>query len=615
MKYLTQLPQVFQSLWNKKRSRLAMLWTGVLCLVAVLSLSVYAAMQSGTVSPTLAQTGSEEESDTSTELKTINPTLVSGSSSVILLGTVLSHETANIYPRRDGIIEDVYVDIGDTVRKNQVVALLLPKGVEGQSAAMIAEKQARKSQAESDLSTAEQVAQETVINTRQKINEKETELMIAKREQETIVQKFAESEAKISQMREQAFTAIQNTRQLIEWITLGSNSRSGIEMRDSDVLKNLGIHDASNSARYDIVYTFNALYAAEQEYTSASSIQKPAVIDRLIPLALDALGTTNTLLQFTPTEPSANGIDQLSHAQLTDQLSKVVSAQDMIYKAKEKLENVRNSFQSLVSGEPELYRAYRSGNYEGANSNKVRMVQEQIRTAHNALGLTEANQVQIIESKQSMVEIADAMLRSEYATSGNRQILSPFSGTVSKRFIDVGQIVMPSMSAFELTGVPTSLAKKAKTEIQFGLPEQLIGALDIGDTVTFFLQSDETTPYSAEVTRKSPQVDMQTHTITIQAKVPDDLSLPHGSSVRIRLIDAKKPIFRIPSSSVKREADRNYVWVMDKETKKPMQSTVSVIAEDGEFAEVTGVITTESLLILDPPSQFTTSEENSNSMP
>ncbi len=595
---------------------MAVLGIGVLCLTAVLSFSVYATMQGSNVPPTLAQTGNtEEESTTGTGLTTITPTLVSGSSSVILLGSVLSHETANIYPRRDGIVEDIYVDIGDTIKKNQVVALLLPKGVEGQSAAMIAEKAARKKQAESDLSTTEQVAEETIINTRQKINEKETELMVAKREQEALIQKFAESEANIAQMREQAFTSVQNARQLIEWITLGSNTRNGIDMRDGDVLRNLGIHDSSNASRYDIVYRFNSLYAAEQEYASASDSQKPAIIDRLLPLALDALSTTNTLLQYTPTQPSGNGINQLSHAQLTDRLSKVVSAQDMIYKAKEKLEDARLSFQTLTSGEPELYRAYRSGNHEGANSNKVRMLEEQIRTAHNSLALTEANQEQMVEMKRRQVDIAAAMLQSEYATSGNRQVLSPFSGIVSKRFIDVGQIVMPSMSAFELTDVPTSLAKRAKTEIQFGLPEQFIGALDIGDSVSFFLQTDETTPYSAEITRKSPQVDTQTHTITVQAKVPDDLSLPHGSSIRVRLIDEKKPVFRIPSSAVKREAERNYVWILDPETQKPMQSVVSVIAEDGEFAEVTGAITAESSVILDPPSLFVTSEEDSTVMP
>ncbi|MFH1444274.1 MAG: HlyD family efflux transporter periplasmic adaptor subunit [Candidatus Peregrinibacteria bacterium] len=587
-------------LWGRKWYRIALIATSSLSVV-FLSVTSYAA------SIILSKTNMPAEQTVDEgprEPQTTHPEMISGSSSTILIGTVLSNETANIFPRRDGIVEDIYVDIGDTVKKNQVVALLLPKGVEGQSAAMIAEKQARKSQAESDLTTAEQVAQETVINTRQKINEKETEMMIAKREQEALLQKFAESEANTTQMREQAFTAVQNARQLIEWILLGSNSRTGIEIREYDLLKTLGIKDSSNASPFDVVFRFNTLYGAEQEYAGASDSQKPVIIDRLLPLSLDALSITNTLLQYTPSQPSTNDIDHLSYQQLTDRLNKVVSAQDMVYKAKEKLEDARNSFQTLTSGESELYRAYRSGNYEGANSNKVRMLQEQIRTAHNALGLTEANQEQIVESKQSMVRIADAMLQSEYATSGNRKILSPFSGTVSKRFIDVGQIVMPSMSAFELTNVPTSLAKKAKTEIQFGLPEQLMGAIDIGDTVTFFLQTDETTPYSAEVTRKSPQVDMQTHTITVQAKVSDDLSLPHRASARIRLIDEKKPIFRIPSFAVKRENERNYIWTMGTESQEPERLYVNVRAEDGESAEIMGDLTEETIVLLDPPEVF-----------
>ena len=474
MKQITQVASQATSTLLKRR----VLTFGSAAVLLVISVSgvVYAAMQNSTP-PTLTQTGQEKSaSEESATLTTIQPSLVSGSSSVILLGSVLSHETANIYPRRDGIVEDVYVDIGDSVKKGQIVAILLPKGVEGQSVAMIAEKQARKAQAETDLSTTKQVANETLISTRQKINEKETELLIAEREQESIIQKFTESEANVSQMQEQTFTAVQNARQLIEWITLGSNSRSSVTIDDKDIMNILGIQDSSNTARYDIVYQFNTLYSAEQEYLNTANSKKATMIDSLLPLALNALGTTNTLLQYTPTQPSANGISQLSHQQLTDRLNKVVSAQDMIYKAKEKLEDARNSFQTLVASEPDLYRAYRSGNYDSVQSNKVRMLEEQIRTANNNLALTEANQEQMVEMKKRQVDIAAAMLQSEYAQSGHRQIQSPFTGIISKRFVDVGQIVMPSMPAFELTNVPTSLAKKAKAEIQFGLPENLLSA-------------------------------------------------------------------------------------------------------------------------------------------
>jgi len=577
-----------------------MLTTGTVFLVALLSFSVYAAMQEPSVYPTLAQTGNvEEESKTGTGLTTINPTLVNGSSSIILLGSVLSHETANIYPRRDGIVEDILIDIGDTVEKNQVVALLLPKGVEGQSAAMITEKQVRTLQAKSDLSTAMHVAGETIRNAQQNIQEQETALLIARREQDMLFQKFAESEEHIAQMREQALAAVQQARQLIEWTLLGSSSRSGDTFQENDLSYTLGIQDANNMARYDAVQALNALTALEQSYTA----QKPAIIDRLLPLASDALQAARTLLQYTPTETSGNGIDTLSYQQLSDRLSRIITMQDALYKAKEKLEDAHNSLQLLAAKEPELYRASQNGT-DTAKSNSVRLLEEQLQTAHNALALTEAGQENMLEMKRKNVDISQAMLQSEYAQSGHREIRSPFSGIVSKRFITVGQIVMPSMPAFELTNVPTTLAKRAKTEIQFGLPEQYIDAVAVGDTVTFFLQADETIPYDAEVTRKSPQVDMKTHTITVQAKVPDELSLPHGTSIRIRFVDEKRPVFRLPSAAVKREADRNYIWLLDPDTQKPMQQSVSVIAEDGEFAEVTGNIGVESDIILDPPSFF-----------
>ena len=590
--------QALTSFWQQKRNRIAVISIGAICAVLVLSFSAFAAMQQKSIPEALVEAGDDVSED---EVKTTRPVLISGSSSVLLLGSVLSHETANIYPRRDGIVEDVYVDIGDTVQKNQVVALLLPKGVEGQSAALIAEKQARKSQAESDVKTASQVAEETLINTRQQINEKQTELMIAKREQEAMLQMFAESEANITQMREQALTAAQNARQLIEWILLGSNTRSGIDIQNNDLQRNLGIQDSSNASRYEGAYSLNALHEAESDYRSASEAQKSSAIDRLLALALDALNATNTILQYTPSQPSGNGIDQLSFDQLTDRLSKVISAQDTIYKMKEKLEDTRNSFQSLVAAEPELFNAYKYGSTEGAKSNQVAMLEEKIRTAENSLYLTEANQEQIIQRQKSMLDIASAMLQSEYAQSGHRQIRSPFSGVVSKRFLNVGQIVMPSMPAFELTDVPTSLAKIAKAEVQFGLPESLASAVEIGDTITFFLQSDETTPYTAEVTRKSPQVDMQTHTVTVQAKIPDFVKLSHGTSVRIRITDEKKPVFQVPSSAVKRKNDTNVIWILSPETEEPVEQAITVIAEDGEFAEITGSITEESNIILYSP--------------
>ncbi|PIR52624.1 hypothetical protein COU76_05470, partial [Candidatus Peregrinibacteria bacterium CG10_big_fil_rev_8_21_14_0_10_49_10] len=431
-----------------------MFGSGAVCLVFILSLSIYVAMPRDNVPPTLVKTGRELVGASDTELATIIPTLISGSSSVILLGSVLSHETANIYPRRDGIVEDIYVDIGDTIQKNQVVALFLPKGVEGQSAAMIAEKQARKSQAKSNLITAEQVAKETIINARQKINEKETTLLVAEREQEGILQTFAESEANVAQMQNQAFTVIQNARQLVEWVLLGSNSRTREYIEEYEVLDNIGQLNASTIPRVVVVEIFNAVLNNESAYYSAASKdQKADIINALFVQMEDLLRQMLGLLQTTASAPSSKTVDHYSYDELNDRIEKVIDAQNDVLKAQEKIEDAQNSFDTLIASELELYQAYRGGNISGKMSNKVRTIKTEIQTAHNSLALTEANQEQMVERQRTQISIADAMLQSEYAQSGHRQIRSPFAGTISKRFIDVGQIVMPSMPAFELTNV------------------------------------------------------------------------------------------------------------------------------------------------------------------
>jgi len=61
---------------------------------------------------------------------------------------------------------------------------------------------------------------------------------------------------------------------------------------------------------------------------------------------------------------------------------------------------------------------------------------------------------------------------------------------------------------------------------------------------------------------------------------------------------------------VKREDDRNLLWVLDAETRKPTQIHVSVVAEDGEFAELTGNLSQDTQIILDPPDLFSTQDHD-----
>lgn len=550
--------------------------------------------------PTLTITGTEGEP----AYKTMTPVLVSDDSSLLLPGTVLSNETANIYPRREGIVEDVYVDIGDEVKKGEVVALLLPKGVEGQSAAKIAEKSAKKAQAEADHLNAQSVAIGSVSKASQLIEEKRAALEVAEREQEGLIRKIEQSAENVNQMRDQAFITVRDARQVMERILTGTNASTGIDLKESDVLQQIGALSGNKQERYDAAYSFNSFRNYEYAYLSASDEEKDVALEKLFFQAQDSFFVLHSLMTVTGTTPIPQP-GRGTNRDPVDITKEILSVQNKVLKAKEKWENALLNFEELIASEPEIYAAAQ-GEIKNAQSNKTKLLSSQLKTAQENYRLIESQQQQMIERSEKAVDIASAVLRAESAQSGHRKILSPFTGIVSKRFINVGDIVMPSKTAFELVGVPTSLAKDAKAEIQFGLPEHLMSALGVGDSVSFLLPGDDSVEHEAVVTRKSPQVDMQTHTITVQAKIDEDLSLPHHTNVRVRIVDRGTPAFRIPSYAVKREYDKNIIWVLDSDTSEPLQQTVTVIAEDGEFAEVSGEIDESSEIILDPPDLIST---------
>jgi multidrug efflux pump subunit AcrA (membrane-fusion protein) len=92
----------------------------------------------------------------STSYATVRPVLsASLSSSTVFVGTVQSNDAGSVFARRAGIVGDILVDIGDKVEAGQVLATLLPSGVEGESSAKIAQAQASLREAQLRLERAQ----------------------------------------------------------------------------------------------------------------------------------------------------------------------------------------------------------------------------------------------------------------------------------------------------------------------------------------------------------------------------------------------------------------------------------------------------------------------------
>jgi len=555
---------------------------------------------------------------------TTNPMLLKEVNERIVVGTVISNETASVYPRREGIVKDVLVDIGDTVQQGQVIARLLPPGVEGQGAALIAEKSALLHQAQLDAKNSQAVADSNLQAARQELEEKMTiyqntlnkksamvtqaktvatttvdneEAKIASAQQVVVNETYA-----LKQVVQETIAAINHGRLTAERAILGGSTPPNDSPLQA-VPFNVGLL-ASSDMRNRIMYDANALIKSETELSSMADEQK---ISKVFDVAQEADELINNSITLTRgTIPN----DSLSSSDINDLLRELNDIHTGFLDLRERLQNAQNDLEiaekKLSEAESEKEKnteaAEKDLHVVAATQNAdLQGFGAEIKTFEQKIELLKAEQRQTVDRDKSEVRVAGAMLQQELATNGNADIRSPFSGTISKRLINVGEMVQPGMVSFELVNVPTTLAKKAKREIQFGLPEDLEKALKVGDTVDFFLPTDEKTIAQAKVTRKSPQVDSETRLFTVQAKLDDALVIAHNTRVRVRISLGEQQVYHIPTAAIKREENNNFLWIMTPDLKEPQQLTVTVLNEDGEFAEITGELNEQTMILLNSP--------------
>lgn len=614
-------------------------------------------------------------SNKNTKIQTIKPKILAQNNESIILGTVISHETATIFPRREGIVKDIYFDIGDTVQEGQVVASLLPRGVEGESEALISEKLARKKQAQTDLQFTEKVATEAIANARQTIIEMEqalknsqeneniivkTALSVAENVQEEEIkkvelakQKIQVSQANIETVKEaiqraqidrntkienahsaiyqsveQAEIATIHMRQSIEQVLMGDirdGNRSSLnELYDKDLDFELGAQKPQT--RIDLIKSFNELQDYEQKFIVLPADEKKGQIAAFINKGLETALLMKDLLNGTITHM------KFSQSDLTKSINTIHAAQSNLLNAKEKSEKSLLGLKILQSTEAEyitgleqklqeleqilkatqkdLEVSIAQKNKNSTNkydelqtiktvqSNGVSLLEEKLKSAQQNLNFVTSDQQRNIAKAQEMLSISSSVLGAEITKSAHHEIRSPFTGIISKRFIEVGQIVSPMKSSFELIGVDTTLSKKAKAEIKFGIPEGLRGEITLGMNIEFFPLDSELESYSAVISRISPQVDSESHTITVQAEISNEHTLPHHASVRIKLSATDQPLYSIPSQSIKRIDSKNYIWLLVEGDQQKLE--VQVVSEDGEYTEVRGAINENVEVIVKP---------------
>lgn len=532
----------------------------------------------------------EVEEEPEEKYTTVSPTSLDDGQSLTLIWTVVSNEFATVYSRRSGIIKDLYIDIWDAIQENQKIWELLPPGDVGQGSANILEKQVKVEEAKANLEFIQKVSDQMIDKAsldkdlRELDGDTASAEMIAKIQvdissskselaqlQKKHTQQLQKIEDDLEQEKQQIPVVVESTIQTMQHVLLWSDHDS-TSIWASDIRNNLGTRNTGKTYETLDAYRKLSLAYDDASYSSLSSLLQQ---------------TYDTIDLFLLVVEYSTSGNELTQDMLEDFSQMLFAKQSMLLNSKEMLEDTQNLYATKVASQAQEIVMLENmiNKWEASLWEKTASLQTAFEKAEQQVDLVSAEQDLKVQQAKNKVEVTKASLSKEYASSGNEKILTPFGWTVSKRMVQVGDMVSMGMPLYELIDVPTSLSKKAKREVQFGLPEAYIDLISIGDTVQFLSAQSDVIVYEAEIHRISPQVDQTTKSVTVQATLPDDIALPHNSRVNITLGMIQQQSYQIPASTILYVDGETFIPLLGDDDDIQMQ-TISVLADDGEFADV-----------------------------
>lgn len=532
----------------------------------------------------------------------------------------ISNDIASIYPRRDALVRDILVDIGDEVKTGETLAILFNPWVGWEWQSKINLKDTVVNSKNNLLKEVKNVKDAKIAELDQKIAEREIIL------QETI----NNFDSKISQIWDNN-TLWSEYQVQLKWLeNLQKNLENAIKTKDElleESLKNISQKEQLLDSKIDeiynkiipILYVWNESdidyrkinsYDFSDQFWARNSMSKNELVTKLkkyhndyenLELGKkyeDLLEINNLLvivLQNTIISVSADeGIIQSHISNINTYNTSLISQKEMLddaknmYKVlevsqKEKNENIELKV-SQKENEISLLLT-KSDSTEAEKSLAVEKQKAQIETLKKSRDLLVANENKNIIALENEVAIAKADLNSEYIKSGDYKIVSPFSWVISKRWIEIWEKISPNMEAFRITWVDTTLSRITKKEVKFYVPENIKENLEIWKEIIFSLWDNIDSSFTWSIYRISPEVDEKTFSITVQAKVDEKISFPNKSTLRVSL-ETKEETFKIPSSSVYNKEERKIVYYK-KENWKLWVRDVNIVSDDGEYSLVT----------------------------
>ena len=545
----------------------------------------------------------------------------------------IQNDVAGIYPRREALVKDILVDIGDTVKEWQTLAILFEPWVSGQAGSNIGLKSTMLNSSTKILADTKKIASAKIQEFDTKIREKEI----------LLAETLNNYDIKISQAQNSHDTrseSLSNTLEVEEKVLSSlevslDNARLTKEEKLSEAKNNITQKETLLDSKIDEVYTglIPLVYIGEENQVDYNDIRRWDLSqffsarnsqiknDLVLEIntfqnergLLDVLAKYQLLLNINKLlvsglENTSYSVGDTDEATVKSYITRAKLYETSLINQKEVYDDAIASLKVLEVSEAEKISGLEqqieqqkakiarveSDNNLFVTDNSVKLTESEknlqvekltaeLDTLRKTRSLLVANENKQITSASNSVAIARADLNKEYVASWDYKIVSPFSWVISKRDIEIGSMVSPKGEAFRVAWVDNSLSRITKQEIKFFVPESLQDQIEL-DMQVYFSTANESKSFTGTVYRISPEIDPDTRSITVQAKVDESIVLSNKSSIRVAL-KSETLTYRVPTSSIYNKWERKIMYYK-KDNGKLWVQDINIISDDGEFSLV-----------------------------
>jgi RND family efflux transporter MFP subunit len=542
--------------------------------------------------------------------------------SVEAAGQVFAQQQADLYPLQDGVIQSLSADLGSRVKQGQVLATLRADQSQQQIAAEIAFKQK-----ELEIARRRAVLQ---VDSHVKAAEQERNAELRKVDAQAVA---ADQELAVKLQKLDAQTVASQKEREAE-ITKIDAEIAGLKLKREQRL------NAVNSAAYDLLDSLNEVLFTRSDgisnyfnnapfdYFRRREIVMPAGMDRekfehqLIefertvkagasdPLAIiteaTRIGQIGRQISLNMSQsPALHGeeIDRIRKeiAEVTDHVLEITTDLTEADSEVKSLEAEKQKILASAEQQTILLDAERNEANGTANQQKNQLPSEKDRL----MAVTQQKIVEIQGQRKNADLDADIIaaeiVRLQQQMGAGRTIIAPFSGVITKRFLNAGESVTLEKPVF-------TLIDDRSKYIRFHVSEADLPFVRVGTTVTFSPTSAPSEQFSAVVKRIAQSVDTETRTIQVEADIPEQANADRilaQMTIRVQIPVSQDPsLMVVPEAALQLSGDSDTVWTVSPDV-TAVEKKVEVSFIHGGYAYVKAGLTDKDWVIVKSPVDLT----------